>query len=222
MGIQVVLHHTDQNGVRKMHIDQVFHALRIVLCRAPFGHFDMAPARERLKEQEQVTTAFALVFIIVASRLALLKRQWRAYLTNQLIGRFVKADHRILGIVLLGIQIKHIFHAPDKLGTDARNAPFFLAPRLHIVFLSVRRTVSSEIAWTSLSSMSLSASNCIVHCLRSSGGVLQAQATSVASALPSSLGVPPGRERSVRAASTPPSTKRLRMRSTVAVPMWSA
>ena len=67
MRIQVVLYHTDQDGVRKMHIDKVFHTLRIVFCRAPFGHFDMAPARKRLKEQEQITTPFALVFIIVSS-----------------------------------------------------------------------------------------------------------------------------------------------------------
>jgi hypothetical protein len=48
-----------------------------------------------------------------------------------------------------------------------------------------------------------------------SGGSEQAKATTYASCLPVSLRLPPGRSDSLRACSNPPSTKRLRVRSTV-------
>ncbi|CAG0928388.1 hypothetical protein TFLX_00895 [Thermoflexales bacterium] len=56
----------------------------------------------------------------------------------------VKTDHRKGWMIRLGVQVKDIFHTPDELGTDRRNTPFTAEPRLEIVFLSVRRTVSSD------------------------------------------------------------------------------
>src|SRR5262249_29996761 len=136
--------------------------------------------------------------------------------------RLIEGDDAIVLHVVFGVQVEHIFHPVDELGTNRRDAPFLLQPGLEIVFLSVRRTVSSEIESTTPRETSLSAKRCMVQTFWSSGGVEQAQAMRVASPLPSSLDGPPGRGCSPSAPSRLPSTKRLRMRSTVAVPTCKA
>jgi hypothetical protein len=69
---------------------------------------------------------------------------------------------------------------------------------------------------------SVSASHDMDQHVRPSGGILQARALSKVSCLPSSLRCPQGRGRSPNAASRRSSMKHLRVRSTVAVLMWSA
>src|SRR5215212_8243777 len=66
------------------------------------------------------------------------------------------------------------------------------------------------------SSTRRSANSCMVQCPRPKGAWLQASATRKASCLGSSLGRPPGRGFSCRARAARPSTKRRRVRSTVA------
>ena len=65
------------------------------------------------------------------------------------------------------------------------DTPLLLQPRLDLVFLSTRRTVSSETVGTTSSSTSRSASSCMVHSRRPSGGAEQAKAMRWASARPS-------------------------------------
>ena len=86
---------------------------------------------------------------------------------------------------------------------------------LEFVFLSARCTVRQEMLPTMLSSTSLSASNSSVQRLRPFGGWLQARAIKRASFSPSRIGSMGGRSRFFRsrAASSPWSTKRLRLPS---------
>jgi len=72
------------------------------------------------------------------------------------------------------------------------------------------------------SSTTRSASSCIVQRSRPSGGFVQASATTNACCFGPSFGRAPGRACSRSDASSPSSTNRRRVRSTVATPMWSA
>ena len=101
-------------------------------------------------------------------------------------------------------------------------APFLLLPRLEFVFFSTCRTVSRQIESAKSSSTTLPASNRKVQRVCPSGAGLQATATKWASCLPSSLRCFPGRGRSLRARSNPPSTKRWRTRLTVEGPTITA
>ena len=67
------------------------------------------------------------------------------------------------------------------------NAPLCFQPRLEDVFLSTRRTVSSERASTICNSTHLSANHCTVQRVRSWGGGVHAKAIRYASARPSSV-----------------------------------
>jgi hypothetical protein len=131
------------------------------------------------------------------------------------IRTLVKTDHRTLRVIRLGVQLQHRLHSPNKVRRHLRQTPLLLLPRLERVFFSVRRTVSSEMVATTPNSISRSASSCIVQHSRPSGGALQASAIRNASCLVSSLRWAPGRGRSVRAACSPSSAKRLRILRTV-------
>src|SRR6266699_210650 len=115
-------------------------------------------------------------------------------------------------------QILHVFHPPDEFTPYPWNAPLLLLPRFKPFFFSVRRTVSSEISSTMRSWTRRSASSCIVHFTRPSGGALQVNAIRYASCFSSKVGLTPGRGRSLSAQSSPPSTYFLRVRSTVERP----
>src|SRR5918998_3691451 len=179
-----------------MYIHQLSQALREIPGRAALSHLDVPPAAQGLKEHEQVAGALPAIFVVVPPRLSWHCRQRLAYFTDQLVKLFIKTHHRVAGIIGFGVELQDIFHMPDELGTDGGHAPRPLQPGLERVFLSPRRTVSSEMASTTWSSTSLSASSCIVQPVRSSGGVLQASATKKASCLPSSFARAPGRGRS--------------------------
>jgi hypothetical protein len=81
---------------------------------------------------------------------------------------------------------------------------------------------SSEMAGTTSNSTRRSASSCIVQRSWPSGGLVQAKAIVKACCLGVSFGAAPGRGRSVRAASSPASTNRWRVRATVESPLCSA
>jgi hypothetical protein len=149
-------------------------------------------------------------------------RHWLTDLTDQLVGTFITTDDWLLRIVGLGVQVQDIFPAPHELGADRGETPCLLQPRLEDGFFSVWRTVSSEIDSTCCSSTSLSARSGIVQHCRSSGGILQASATRNAACLPTSLRCPLERGRPFKAASSPSSTERLRVRTTVAVLLCNA
>src|SRR5262249_2914754 len=222
MGIEIVHHKANDLGIRIIAVDQQTHTLCKVAFGAAVGHLDMPPPLARLKEHEQVARPLALILVIVALRRARLREGGCPHFLYQLGGGLVHIYHRIARIIRLRVQIEYVFHVPDKLGTHGRDTPLLLQPGLGVVFFRVRRIVSSEIVSTKPTSTTRSASNCSVQRWRPSGRVLQANAMTNASSLPCNFGLPPGRGRSVSAHSIPPSTKRLRVRSTVLTPMCKA
>src|SRR5262249_33505346 len=157
--------------------------------------------------------------VIEALRLPRRRRDRLHHLADQLLAGLVQGDQRPLLVVGSVVDLQHVLHRTDELGVGlGRDAPLLPQPRLDLVFLSTRRTVSSEIVSTTSSSTSRSASSFIVHAVRPCGGAEQARAISRASPRPSSFGCRAGRSRGLRprAASRPCSTKRWRTRSTVA------
>jgi hypothetical protein len=70
--------------------------------------------------------------------------------------------------------MRSCIQAPDKIGADNGQTPLLPLPGLHGIFLSVRRTVSSETLSTTRNSTNLLANSCMVQHFRPSGGVLQA------------------------------------------------
>ena len=138
----------------------------------------------------------------------------RASFFDQLFQPLIKANLGILSIIGAFILIEDVFHASRIVRTGLRNTPHFLLPGLYLVFLSVRRMVSYETESTMSNSTIFPASNRRVQCSCPSGTWLQAVAIKVASARPSNLRLCPGRGSSFNAFSKPPSTNRLRIRST--------
>src|SRR5574341_659300 len=187
VGVEVVKHQPDRQCSWEIDIHQVAQTVGDINFGAPVGDFNVPPAGQGL-----------------------------AHFTDQLVRAFIKAHHWIERVVGLLVQVKHIFHPAYKLRADRRDTEPLLQPGLGRVFFNTRLTVSCDTLSTSPNSTSRSANNCIVQTLCPSGGSLHAMAVSKAAWCPSSFGRPPGRGCSFSAYSSPPSTNRLRMRSTVA------
>src|SRR6266699_231242 len=218
MRIQIVQDHPDHRSGRKMHIDQILHCLRKIDFGPSRLDFKMSPSQLRFQQQEQATGALPLVLRVEALWLTGLHRQRVTDFIEQLIGALIEAHLGRSGIRRARIQIQHVFHPPDESTPYPWNAPLLLLPRFKPFFFSVRRTVSSEISSTMRSWTRRSASSCIVHFTRPSGGALQVNAIRYASCFSSKVGLTPGRGRSLSAQSSPPSTYFLRVRSTVERP----
>lgn len=208
-----------RSGITLLH--QPLHLLCEIEHRAPLGDLDVPQSGLWLDKQKEVSRAVAFILVIVARWLTGPGWYRRARLYDQLLACLIKVDLRALRVIRRGVQIQGLLHRRDELATDRRDAPLLFQPGLEFVFLSARRTVSSEIVSTTFNSTRRSASNCIVQRARPSGASLQASAIKRAFALTSSLGFLPGRGRSLRAP-RPRSTKLSRVRSTVARPTPSA
>src|SRR3990172_5310319 len=195
-------------------IHQPLHLLGEVQQGATFGDGDVPPTTLRLEEHKQIAGAVALVLVIVAFHLTRLSGQRRARLGNQLLGRLVEADLGSLRVVRLSIHLQHVFRGGYELGTDFRNAPLLLLPRLEFVFFNTWRTVSCEIVSASFNSTTRPANKRSVQRAWPTGASLQVSAMSRASCFPSSFRRCPGRRLSFKALGKPPSTKRWRTRST--------
>ena len=170
---------------------------------AVFGDGNVPPTRQWLAEQEDVACPVALVLIVETLRPPRFGWYWRPLLPDQLFAGFIKADRRALGVIGLLIQVQHIFHTGDKVGTYLRDAPLLFLPGLEFVFLSVRRTLSYDMESANPNSTTLSASKRNVQRAWPSGGSLHATAMRWASSLPSSLLQCPGRGRSLEHFPTP-------------------
>src|SRR5258705_12380049 len=109
------------------------------------------------------------------------------HLRNQKAGAFVEADHRILRVKRLRIEIKNIFHARDKTGVHFSYTPGLLQMWLQFVFFRTCRTLVCDRFSQIPSSTALSASSRSVHLACPSGGVEHASAVIFARLLPSML-----------------------------------
>src|SRR4030066_1206976 len=214
MRAEVVQNNADQDGIRIEHIHQPFHALSKINHGMSFSDSHITFPGQGFIKHVQVADPLAFVLIIVASLASCFAGVSQASFFNQLFLPFIKTNLRILGIVGPFILIQNIFHASYIFCTGFWNAPHFFLPGLYLVFLSVRRMVSYEIESTISNSTIFPANNRRVQCSCPSGTWLQAVAIRVASARPSNLRRCPGRGSSFNAFSKPPSTNRLRIRST--------
>ena len=68
MGIEVILHHSDALGVRKVHVNQTPHAMGVIHSGAMTCHLHMPPSLQRGKEHEQVAHPIALILVVDALR----------------------------------------------------------------------------------------------------------------------------------------------------------
>src|SRR3982750_634579 len=200
-----------------MLIRKLAHGFGPIRAGTLLGDLDLAPTRERLREQKQIRYTMSLILVVVALKLAWCDRQRDSCFADQLLAGFIHTDHRMSRIRRALIDRQHIFQGGHKLGAMlGRNRPILLQVWLQFVFFRVRRTVSYETEGTCCNSTNRSASRRNVHLARPSGAGPQASATRCASAWPSNLRsywrmVGFGR----KAASSPSSTKRWRTRATV-------
>ena len=213
--VQVVQHHADLLGVRVVFLDQLPQTLGDIQLGALLGNLDVPPSPVWLEEGKQVARSVALVFVVDAFGSSRLDGKRRSRMVEELAGAFVEADGGIQRIIRFFIQVQDVFHVIDDLGVYLGNAPLLVLPWLEIPFFRVSRTVSSEMLSTTLISTRRSASSCIVHTARPSGGEEHANAISVASPRPSRRRGCPERGSSSSAASRPPVTNRRRVRYTV-------
>src|SRR5581483_3349936 len=177
--VQVVEHHPYDFGIGICFVHQPFHLLREVHRCASLGHLDMPPASQRFDCHEHVARAVAPILVVQFASSSW--RDWNRFacMVEQLQRPLVEADHWTTWVVALGVQVEDVFHGGYKGWTHFRDAPVLLEPRFEPVFLSVRRTASSEMAGTTRRTTNSSASSCIVHEVRPSGGLLHAKAISV-------------------------------------------
>src|SRR4051812_1255507 len=170
---------------------------------------------------KRLRNPITLILVVVACEPPARGRQRHARLGDQLFTRLVEPDHGPLLVVFFSVQVQHVFHAGDELRAHLRDAPLLFEPRLELVFLSTWRTVSRAIEEAKPNSTTLSARSRKLQRARPPGGVLHATAIRCASCLPINLRACPRRARSCKHP-RPSSTKRLRVRSTVANPVLSA
>lgn len=180
------------------------------------------PPRFGSQRSSRIANAVALVFAVRARGLPRLCGQGSAHFRHQLLGTFVKAHDGVRAVVGRFIEIEHIFHASDQFRAHLGNTPLLLLPRLEVVFLSIRRTVSWLIESVNPHSTAFPANSRSVLRTWPAGGALQATAIRCASCLPSILRAGPGRGLSLSARSKPSSTKRRRTRPIVAIPTSKA
>jgi hypothetical protein len=92
VGVEVVLHQHDPLGVGIVDVDQVLDAVRPVDPGAPVADHDLAPASQRLTDQEQIAHPAALVLIVFPGWPARRQRAGRIDLGEQLAAGLVQAD----------------------------------------------------------------------------------------------------------------------------------
>jgi hypothetical protein len=83
-----------------------------------------------IEEDEKVDRPIALILAVVALKLARLGQDRLSHLTDELGRAFIEADHWVLRIGRLSIEVEHILHAGDVFAINLRNTPHILAPRL--------------------------------------------------------------------------------------------
>ena len=131
-------------------------------------------------------------------------------------GLLIQAHGRVLRVILLLVEVQHIFHGRDKLPSDLRETPVFMLPRLEFVFFSSSWMVSGEIFVTKPNSTAFCASKRTVQWSCPSGEGLQATAIRWAVCKPESALRRCCCTLSCKTASSPPCANRRRTFVTVA------
>lgn len=123
-----------------------------------FGHFDMAPAGQRLDLHKKHGDPMAHILVIDHPAMPGSHGDGRMHFTHQLLARLVHAHDRKTGIMRQLVNLQQILHGGDKRRVlVGRDFPVFAQVRLQLVFFSDRCTVIVETASTIFSSTNLSA-----------------------------------------------------------------
>lgn len=135
VGVEVVHHHHDHLGVRVVNIDQIPDHGGKLDAASLVGDFDVAPAAQRFRHDEQVGRPVAFLFAVHPLGMSRRHRDRLPDFAQQLLAGFIQADLRSLGIIGALVDIQHVFQMPDKLRVLlGRNAPTLLQPRLEFIF----------------------------------------------------------------------------------------
>jgi hypothetical protein len=123
----VVLHKHDLFGVGVVDVDQLLDAVRPVNAGAPVADRDLAPASQRLADQEQVAHTPTLVLVVLPGRLPRREQHRRGDLPQQLPAGLIEADLGAARIIGAGGDPQHVLHPPAELavllGRDAPALP---------------------------------------------------------------------------------------------------
>jgi hypothetical protein len=153
MRVQVVQHDRDASRCRVQTVGQVAHGAGPIGAGAALGDLDLAPARERFTEQEQVGYPLSFLFVVLAPRLTRRHRQRNPRFAAKWLTGLIPADYGGGRIERALVDGQHVFPRGHKGGiVCGRNRPVLFPMRLQLVFFSVRRIVSCEIEPTCSSS----------------------------------------------------------------------
>ena len=111
----------------KVPINKVFKTMSKVHVGASVRHLHVSPPFKRSKEHEQVADTVALIFIIIATRLARLAREGGSGFFDLLFTRFIYAHQHMRGRIRTMIDFQGVLHGTHKVGIGlGRDTPPFV------------------------------------------------------------------------------------------------
>src|SRR5215210_1870032 len=141
MGVEVVHHQHYSLGLWVVDLYRLLYAVRPVDLRSPLGDADVAPASQRLANDEEVGRSVALVLVVLTGSPPSRDGEWLPYLREKLLALLIQANLREALVVGAGVDLKDILHAPDEGGVLLwRDGPLPFEPGLYGTFLRVRLT----------------------------------------------------------------------------------
>jgi len=187
MDVALIHDQHDPRGVGGMAIDELLDAVGEVARGPLVADRHVPPAAQGLGDQEQREHAAADLFRVVAGGATGCPGQRGTHLTGQLAAGLIEADDGMRRSTGSVGDVAHVLHVPDERGIGGRGeAPLLAQLRLALVFLSVWRTVSWEIAATTSRRPSASASRRNRQRVCPAGGVPPVRAIRCAAWVPSS------------------------------------
>src|SRR5512136_1300473 len=160
---------------------------------APLSHFHLAMTALGFHRHKQVPCISPLVFVVFFGNLARSCWDRATGLLQQLLTLFIQANHRLGGIIGLGIQTQQLVHPLPIVGGDSPDAPHHFAPRFTDVFFRIWRMLSRLMPSNLGRCRAAMVSDRTVQRAAPSGGWLHAKATTSASWLVPYLAGWPGR-----------------------------
>ena len=114
MGVEIVHHetHLDRGGVA--FVEHGLDKLGPVLAGAALGHLDVAATGQRLNLDKERGHPVAHIFVVEDLAVTGGDRNRRPYLTDELLARFVHANHREARVVRQAINLQYILHRGDE------------------------------------------------------------------------------------------------------------
>jgi resolvase-like protein len=125
--VEIVLHYHNLVRLGMHFVDQVADGVGIILGRTSFRYQHGTATGQRFKQHKEIARTVAFVFVIDLLRLTRAGCYRLPNVLDQLLGSFVKADHRPLGIIGPLVDIQSFLHLADECGIGCwRNYPLFM------------------------------------------------------------------------------------------------